>query len=56
MWEDEFKNKTNLTREDELENLLNFKLVNRNYKIQWAGTVIISIISIGLFQYIKGEN
>ena len=55
-WEDEFKNKINLAREDELENLLNkFKLVNINNTIQWAGPVITSLISIGLFQYVKGE-
>ena len=55
-WEDEFKNKINLAREDELENLLNkFKLVNINNTIQWAGPVITSVISIGLFQYVKGE-
>ncbi len=55
-WEDEFKNKINLAREDELENLLNkFKLVNINNTIQWAGPVITSVISIGLFQYVRGE-
>ena len=55
-WEDEFKNKINLAREEELETLLNkFKIININDIIQWTGPVIASVISIGLFQYIKGE-
>ena len=55
-WEDEFKNKINLAREEELETLLNkFKIININDTIQWTGPVIASVISIGLFQYIKGE-
>ena len=54
-WEDEFKNKINLAREDEIANLLKkFRLSNLNNTIQWAGPVITSVVSIGLFQYIKG--
>ena len=55
-WEDEFKNKIYLSRENELNNLLKkFKLMSLNTSIQWAGPVITSILCIGLYQYFKGE-
>ena len=55
-WEEEFKNKINFAREEELSNLLEkFKVLCLNNSIQWAAPVITSLISIGLFQYIRGE-
>ena len=55
-WEDEFKNKIYLSRENELNNLLKkFKLMSLNTSIQWAGPVITSVLCIGLYQYFKGE-
>ena len=55
-WEEEFKNKINLAREEELSNLLEkFKVLCLNNSIQWAAPVITSLISIGLFQRIRGE-
>ena len=55
-WENEFKNKINKAREEELLNKdKNNKIENINSMIQWSGPVFTSLLSIGLFQYIKGE-
>ena len=55
-WEDEFKNKINISRENELKNLeKRFKLSNLNNSIQWTGPVITSLLSIGLYKHFKGN-
>ena len=51
-WEDEFKDKVNKAREDELQNLVvRFKTQNINSTIQWFAPVATSVISIGAYQY-----
>ena len=51
-WEDEFKNKIDLAREDELENLEErFGVENINHTIQWFAPVATSVVSIGVYQY-----
>ena len=55
-WENGFKNRINESREEELLNReKNYKLENLNSMIQWSGPVFTSLISIGLFQYLKDE-
>ena len=49
-WENEFKNKINKARKDELLNKENnFKIMIINSLIQWSGPIFTSVISIGLF-------
>ena len=51
-WEDEFKNKIDLAREDELQNLEErFGVQNLNQTIQWFAPVATSVVSIGACQY-----
>ena len=51
-WEDEFKNKIDLAREDELQNLEErFNVQNLNQTIQWFAPVATSVVSIGAYQY-----
>ena len=51
-WEDEFKNKIDLAREDELQNLEErFNVQNLNHTIQWFAPVATSVVSIGAYQY-----
>ena len=51
-WENEFKNKINQARKDELLNReSNNKVENLNSMIQWTGPILTSLISIGFFQY-----
>ena len=51
-WEDEFKNKIDLAREDELQNLEErFGVQNLNQTIQWFAPVATSVVSIGAYQY-----
>ena len=51
-WEDEFKDKVNQSREDELQNLvLRFNAQNLNSTIQWFAPVATSVVSIGAYQY-----
>ena len=55
-WENEFKRKIILSRENELKSLNSkFQLNNINNTIQWAGPVITSIICIGLYVFYKGN-
>ena len=51
-WEDEFKNKINNARENELQNVIEgFNQHNLNSTIQWFAPVATSIVSIGAYQY-----
>ena len=51
-WEDEFKNKIDVAREDELQNLEErFNVSNLNQTIQWFAPVATSVVSIGAYQY-----
>ena len=51
-WEDEFKNKINQAREDELNNMIeSVNSRNLNSTIQWFAPVATSIASIGAYQY-----
>ena len=51
-WEDEFKNKINDARENELQNLVErFSAQNLNSTIQWFAPVATSVVSIGAYQY-----
>ena len=51
-WEDEFKDKINESRENELSNLVErFNAQNLNSTIQWFAPVATSVISIGAYQY-----
>ena len=51
-WEDEFKNKINDSRENELQNLIErFNAQNLNSTIQWFAPVATSVVSIGAYQY-----
>ena len=51
-WEDEFKEKVNQSREDELKNLeQRFYAQNLNSTIQWFAPVATSVVSIGAYQY-----
>jgi len=51
-WEDEFKNKINQAREDELNNMIeSVNSRNLNSTIQWFAPVATSIVSIGAYQY-----
>ena len=51
-WEEEFKNKIDLAREDELQNLEErFNVQNLNQTIQWFAPVATAVVSIGVYQY-----
>ena len=51
-WEDEFKEKINESRENELLNLVErFNAQNLNSTIQWFAPVATSVVSIGAYQY-----
>ena len=51
-WEDEFKDKVNSAREEELQNLVTrFSTQNLNSTIQWFAPVATSVVSIGAYQY-----
>ena len=51
-WEEEFKNKIDLAREDELQNLEErFNVQNINQTIQWFAPVATAVVSIGVYQY-----
>ena len=51
-WEDEFKDKINESRENELQNLVQrFNTQNVNSTIQWFAPVATSVVSIGAYQY-----
>ena len=51
-WEDEFKNKINNARENELQNIMvRFNLNNISSTIQWFAPVATSVVSIGAYQY-----
>ena len=51
-WEEEFKNKIDLAREDELQNLEErFGVQNLNQTIQWFAPVAPAVVSIGTYQY-----
>ena len=51
-WEDEFKDKINESRENELSNLVErFNAQNLNSTIQWFAPVATSVVSIGAYQY-----
>ena len=55
-WEDEFKNKINESRENELQNLVErFSAQNLNSTIQWFAPVATSVVSIGAYQYFHDE-
>ena len=51
-WEEEFKNKVNNARENELQNMIEgFNAHNLNSTIQWFAPVATSVVSIGAYQY-----
>ena len=51
-WEDEFKNKIDIARENELQNQIeSFNQHNLNSTIQWFAPVATSVVSIGAYQY-----
>ena len=51
-WENEFRDKIDSAREDELQNLSErFSIQNINETIQWFAPVAISVASIGAYQY-----
>ena len=51
-WEEEFKDKIDLAREDELQNLEErFNVQNLNQTIQWFAPVATAVVSIGTYQY-----
>ena len=51
-WQDEFKDKINESRENELQNLVHrFNTQNLNSTIQWFAPVATSVVSIGAYQY-----
>ena len=51
-WEDEFKNKINNSRENELQCIIEgFNAHNLNNTIQWFAPVATSVVSIGAYQY-----
>ena len=51
-WEEEFKDKIDSAREDELQNLEErFNVQNLNQTIQWFAPVATAVVSIGTYQY-----
>ena len=51
-WEEEFNNKINDARENELQNIADtFHSMNLNSTIQWFSPVATSVVSIGAYQY-----
>ena len=51
-WEEEFKNRIDSAREDELQNLEErFGAQNMNQTIQWFAPVATAVVSIGVYQY-----
>ena len=53
-WEDEFLNRINNAREEEMTNLeKRFKISNINNSLSWLAPVATSIVSIGAYQYFR---
>ena len=52
--EDEFLNRINNAREEEMTNLeKRFKISNINNSLSWLAPVATSIVSIGAYQYFR---
>ena len=55
-WEDEFLNRINMARENELNNLTQrFKISNLNQTIGWFAPVATSVVSIGAYQHFTDQ-